>query len=170
MRNLAAEQLREDAAFCRSHSRHLAFLFYNQILNNVAVNAYKTRFLEFVFEQSDKVIPKLVVDEQHVVALVFGGFDVAVLSSLVGCVQIDEVAVFVGLVGGDKLLVFIKCELLILDIGEKSEFHCCVAEFFIRQHTVFDKYLDVVPFCFVFVAAILENIFKLGGNFFRNIG
>ena len=47
--------------------------------------------------QTDKVIPKLVVYEQHVVALVFGGFDVAVLSSLVGCVQIDEVAVFVGL-------------------------------------------------------------------------
>ena len=82
------------------------------------------------------------------------------MRSFVGCVEVDEVAVLVGLVTLDEFLVFIELEELTVGVLQQGEFGGCVLELLVAEHAILDENLDVVPFLLKGLGVGLCNLLK----------
>ena len=107
---------------------------------------------------------QLTVHQQHIVALGFGSFYIAVLSLRVGGIEPDESVGTVSLRCLGKLLVFIEGEILFLHILQQIEFHGGVAELGVREHAVVDENLNTGPASLKSFAVIRLHFSQLLGN------
>ena len=116
---------------------------------------------------------ELSVEQEHAVAFVFGCLYVAVLRFWVGGIEIDDVAVFVGLRGLDEVAIFVVGEIFAVDVFEQRVFGGTVVEVRLREHTIVDEELEVVPFGLKVLSVGLEDRLKtvahLLGDIARNL-
>lgn len=164
-RSLRAEHSRHDVALQRGEVGGLAVVFADKVVDDVRVDADEGRLPELALEHTDEMAVELSVEDEHVVAAVVGRLDEVILGDRVGGIEIDDVAVFVGLVGFDEYLIFVEGEIFALGVFEKHELHGRLTEFLVGQHTVDDKELDVVPFLLKSGAVGLEEVFETRCDF-----
>lgn len=163
-RYLRLEHRGKYVALLRSQVGYFLLLLTDKIVDYVGVDAYKVGFFKLLFKQTYEMAVKLSVHHKHTVSLVGCRVYVVVLRNRVGGVQIDYIAIFVGLVCLDKRLIFIKGVIFSCRVFYKHKLHCPLSEFFISEHAVLDEELYVVPFLLVFVATVFEYLFKAIGN------
>ena len=110
------------------------------------------------------------VEQQHAVALVLSGFDEAVLLVLVLGIEVDQIAALVGLVVFDERLILLEGEVFTLDILEQGEVFGAVVEVGLREHTVVDEQLQVIPLLLIVLAVVLEGLLQAVGHLLRDVG
>ncbi len=86
------------------------------------------------------------VHHQHVVAFLFGAFDIGVVGIRVVGIEQYQVAVFVGLGVLHLGLIFAQGHVFAGDILQQGKAFGFLVEFLVREHTKLNKHLDVVPF------------------------
>ena len=89
---------------------------------------------------------------------------------LVVGVEVYQVAVLVGLVVLDEGLVFLEGEVLAVYVLEEGEVLGAFVEVFLREHSVVDEDLQVVPFFLVLLAVLLEDGAESVGHFLGDVG
>ena len=98
------------------------------MVNHVAVNACEAALLKLLLQHRCHRHVKLSVEQQHVVALALGALYEAILSLLVGGIQIDEVAFLVGLVVLDERLILLVGVVLAIHVLEEGKIFGAVVE------------------------------------------
>ena len=89
------------------------------MVDGVGVHTGEAALLKLLLQRLDAGHVKLSVEQQHRVALVLCGLNVAVLLILVGGIEVDEGVVLVLLTSLDERLVLIEGEVLALCILEE---------------------------------------------------
>ena len=113
---------------------------------------------------------ELSIHHQHIVALIDSGFNVGVLRLFVGGIEVNEIAIFVGLLCFNELFIVIEFEELSFSVAHEGKLHGLFAEFFIAEHAIFNKHLNIVPFLFKFLSILLGNFFQSSSHLFGDIG
>lgn len=112
---------------------------------------------------------ELPVHNENGVATVGRSLDVAELGGGIGGIEGNDVAVLVGLLGSDEVLVFVDGEVFAVGSLQKAEFHCCVAEFLVGEHAVFYEDADVVPLFLELGAVGLEQVVEARSHFLGDV-
>ncbi len=116
---------------------------------------------------------ELTFHQEYRVTLLLGSLDVRVLLLLVVGIEIYQVAILIGLVVLDQGLVLLESEVLALYILQESEVLGTLVEVFLREHTVVDEDLEVIPFLLELLAVLLEDraqtVCHLLGDVGRNL-
>src|SRR6056297_2754453 len=117
----------------------------------------------------DKVSINLPIHQQHIISFFFCIIDVSVLGIFVGSIDIDKLIIFICLVIFDDVFVFLQGEIFAIGIFQKGKIFGFVVEFFLRQHAVFNKYFQIIPFGFELFAIVFENFVEFIGYLFGNV-
>ena len=107
VRELALEHTCEHFASCLGEGAELLLIFCDKVFDGVAVDTCEACLLELALEQADECHVKLSVHEEYVVSLVLGIFNETELLLLVIRIEVYDVAILVGLLGADKVLVLL---------------------------------------------------------------
>ena len=83
--------------------------------------------------------------------------DIAVLLFLIGSIEIYEHVVLVLLRSLDKCLILVEGEILTLGIFHQGEVLSAVVEVLLREDSVVDEELQVVPFLLIFLTVLSED-------------
>ena len=84
-------------------------------------------------------------------------------------IEVNQVPVFVGLLVLDECLVLVKREILTFHVFQQTEILGPFIEVFLRQHTVVDEDLQVVPFLLILLSVLLEDTIQAVGHFLGNV-
>ena len=95
--------------------------------------------------------------------------DVGVLLIAVGSIEVDEVAILVGLVVLDEGLILLVGEVLVVGVGEQGKLLGLVIERLLGEHTVVDEELQVVPLLLVLLAVVLEDAAEAVGHLLGDV-
>ena len=155
--HLAAEHGGKHFALVAVERCFVHFVFDDETVYHVAVHTGEACLLVLALQQADKGHVQLAVHQQHVVAFVFGGFDVAELFFRIVGIQIDEVAFLVGLLALCQVLIFVVGVVMGIGVFEQGELVGFVVEVFLCQHAVVDEDFQVVPFAFKVLAVAVED-------------
>ena len=168
-RNLRFEYRYQCVALVVGEGNHGSVVFHDDFFHHIAIHTYETGLFKFLFQLTYHVYVQLAVHNQYIVAFVFGVLDVAVLFVGVVGIQIDKVAVFVGLIVSHRFFVFFECEILTVHVFQQGKFFAFFVEFLIAEHSVLDKYLEVVPFRFEVGTIISKDFRQAVGHFFGDV-
>ena len=145
------------------------FIFLHQVVNGIGVYPYKGNLSGFVFQVLHEVAIDRIIHQQHIVSFVFCCFYQAVMFVLIVCVEHNNSIVFVGLSYFDFFLVILNGKEFSIHIFQQHKIHGFVIEFFIRQHTIFDKDTEVLPFTFIFFPLVFKQVIQFFGYFLGNV-
>ena len=106
---------------------------------------------------------------KHVVTLGLGCFDVGIVSNLIIGVKVDQLTFLVGLVAFYELLILFDGVVVTFTVLDESNGLNLVEELFIKQHTVLDEDLEVVPFVLELLTVGVEDLDKTIGNLLGNV-
>ncbi len=67
---------------------------------------------------------KLPIEKKNAIAFVFSCLNIAMLSSLVGSIEIDELAILIFLLSLYESVILIKSEVFAVDVFKKIELLC----------------------------------------------
>ena len=112
---------------------------------------------------------KLAIHHQNIITFVLCCFYEAELGVLVSSIEINDIAILVGLIALDALAIILEREEFAFSVFEQGKVHSPLAELLVGKHAVFDEQLDVVPFLLVLFAFSLENIFQPVSNLLRDV-
>ena len=88
---------------------------------------------------------------------------------LVGRIKINQVAILVGLVVLDQVLVLLQSEIFALDILHQGELNRTVVELLVGQHTILDEEFQAVPFLLELSPVGLEDLLQTVGHLLRDV-
>ena len=168
-RQLSAKQGRQGLTLVFSQFFTMSIFLYDQTVNDITVHTGETALFQFLFQHIDHRDIQLSVHQQDIIALVLGCINISVLLICIVCIQIDQIAVLVSLVILDQSLIFLKSIILAVRILEQSEFIGFFIEVFLRQHTVIDEDLQVIPFGFELLTVVLEDRLQTVGYLLGDI-
>src|SRR5690606_26868029 len=134
----------------------LLLIFRDQLIYGFTIHPYEADFIPFVFECLYEVIVQNLVEQQNVVSVILSSSDVAVLSILVEGINSHPNAVFIGLIVFDLLQIFIYRRKFILRVFEKCGIFHPIVKLLIADHTVLDKYTDILPFILKLLTILVE--------------
>ena len=109
------------------------------------------------------------VQQYGVVPLRLGFFNVRVLSVFGGGVEDNRGAVLVRLEGLDFVDVLVQGEETAVGILNQEEFFRTLKEFLVRDHSVLNNHLDIVPLGFKVCAVCLEHFLQLVRYLFGDV-
>ncbi len=109
------------------------------------------------------------IHQQYIVSAFFGCFDVAVLFLGIIGIKVNQLFVFVGLRIFNLFFIFFKSKILAVGVFEQAEFFGAFIKFLVRNHTIFNKDFDIVPFFLKIFTVGFEDFFQLIGNFFSDM-
>ena len=112
---------------------------------------------------------QLTIHDQHAVGFVFCSLDIAVLVIGIRCVQVDQVAFLVCLVGFRQSFVLFECVIFAVYILQEGELGCPIVKFFFAQHSVLDEKFQAVPLFFELRTVVLEHFFQAICHLFHNV-
>ena len=152
------------------HLAHGRVVLLNQTIQHVGIHAGKARLLRLALPEAHHRHVQLAVQQQHIVALCLGRLDVGVLLLGVGSVQIDQIAIFVSLVGTDERLVLVVSVVLTIGVLQQGKFLRLLIEVVLRQHAVVDEDFQVVPLLLKLLAVVLEDGAKPVAHLLGDVG
>ena len=100
------------------------------------------------------------VHHQDIIALALGRLDISVLRLLIGSIEINQVAVLILLVRLDQRLVLLEREVLAVHVLQQSEALRTLGELLVRQHTIDDEDLQVIPLSLIIRTLLFEYILQ----------
>ena len=116
---------------------------------------------------------KLAVHQKDIITLGLSCLDERVLCLLVCRIKKHDLVVLICLLPCHCSLVILDAEILVLSVLEKAELHSPVAELLVREHSVLDEELEVVPLLFELLTLVSEDLVKtvchLLGDVCRNL-
>lgn len=145
---------------------HLPFgLLLDQFIDHVRIDTCETCSLVFAFEPADEMVIQLAVHLQYVVAALLRFGDKTVLSLLVRSIEVDYIAVLVGLALFDQCGVFAQREIFLVDIFQQYEIRGFLCKLLVGNDAVLDEYFEAVPLVFVIGALLFEYFVEPIGHF-----
>ena len=169
LRQLALEDNRENLLFIGFQDIfRLVFLHY-QIVNDITVYTGETHFLELLLQHAYHGNIKLAAHQQHIISLILGSLDIAVLLIFVVGIQINQIAILIRLAILYQGLILFEGIILVVRIGKKGEILCSIIEILLCEHSVVDEDFQIVPLLFKLLTVVLEYGLQAVGYFFRNI-
>ncbi len=169
-RHLRAEHLCQFVTVVGLQSTFLRVFLLDETVDDICVDTCEAALLQFLFEHRHHRHVELAVHQQHAVALVLSGLDIRVLVVLVGGIEVYEVTVLVGLVVLDERLVLLHSEVLAVDILKQGEILGTVVEVLLREHSVVDEELQIVPLSLVVLAVVFERLLQAIGDLLCDVG
>ena len=112
---------------------------------------------------------KLAAHQQHIISLILGSLDIAVLLIFVVGIQINQIAILIRLAILYQGLILFEGIILVVRIGKKGEILCSIIEILLCEHSVVDEDFQIVPLLFKLLTVVLEYGLQAVGYFFRNI-
>ena len=169
LRHLALEDLAEGVLLVLVQ-RHLAgVLLADEVVDGIAIHPGEAALLELLLQLPDDVHVQLPVHLQHAVAFVLGGLYVAVLLVLIVRVEVNQVALLVGLRILDEVLIFLESEVLALHVFQQGELGGAVVKLLVRQHSELDEEFQAVPFLLELRTVVLENLLQPVGHLLGDV-
>ena len=138
-------------------------------VTDIAIYAAETTLLKLLLQHAHHGSVELTVEQEYIVSLRLGSFDVAVLLVFVGGVEVYKVAFLVGLCVLDKVAVFVVCEVFAVNVFEQSKGLGLVVEIVFRQHAVVYEQLQVVPLLLKVFAVGFEYRLQSVADFLGNV-
>jgi len=112
---------------------------------------------------------KLTIHKQNIISFVFGVLYVTVLFFEVGCIQINQITIFIFLIFANQGFVFFVSEVFSIHIFEQGKFFGSFIKLFVCQHAILNKQFQVVPFLFELISVIFKDFLQAVGDFFGNV-
>ena len=106
---------------------------------------------------------------KHVIALGLGCLDVSIVSNLIIGVKVNQLTFLVGLVAFDEILILFDGVVVALTVLDEGNGLNLVKELLIKQHTILDEDLEVVPFVFELLTIGIEDFYKTIGNLLGDV-
>ena len=85
-------------------------------------------------------------------------------------IQINQVAVFIGLAILDERLIFLKRVIFAVDIFQQCKVLRPLIEILLRQHAIMNKQLQAIPFLLISLAVLLEDALQTIGHLLGDVG
>ena len=122
-----------------------------------------------LFQMVDKVCIQLTIHQQHIISLTLGSLDIRVLLFSIRGIQEHHLIIFIRLVSFDQVLVLFIREVFPFRILEQKDTLGSLGEFFIRQHSILDENLQIIPLLLVVFPLIRENIIQTVSHLLRDV-
>ena len=113
---------------------------------------------------------KLAVHQKHIIPFVLRRLDESVLLVSVGCIEVNDLLVLVGLILGDGLAVVLQREILAVRVLEQGELQSPLAELLVGEHAIFNEQFEVVPLFLPSVTLVLEYLLQSVGHLLGDVG
>ena len=147
----------------------LVLVLHNQAVDDICIYTCEAALVELTFQESDDRHIKLSVKQQDIIALVVGRFNIAILLIFVVGIEIDEVALLVGLSVLDERLVLLESEVFSFGVFQQSELLGAVIEIVLSKHAVVDEYLEVIPLVLKVLAVLCEDALQTVADFLADV-
>ena len=113
---------------------------------------------------------KLAVHQKHIIPFVLRRLDESVLLVSVGCIEVNDLLVLVGLVVSHGLAVVLKGEILAVGVLQEGKLQRPLAELLVGEHAIFNEQLEVVPLLLPRLALVLEYLLQSVGHLLGDVG
>ena len=137
----------------------------DQLIDNIRIHPNKPMIGILLFQMVDKVCIQLSIHQQHIISLALGRLDIRVLFFHIRGIQEHHLIIFIRLIGFNQVLVLFIREIFSFRILEQEDALGSLGKFFIRQHTILDENLQIIPFLLVIFPFIRENITQTVSHF-----
>ena len=117
----------------------------------------------------DKVRIQLSIHQQHIISFALDCLNIRVLLFYIRGIQEYHLIIFIRLVSFNQVLVLFIREIFPFRVLEQEDGLGSLGKFFIRQHTILDENLQIIPLFLVIFPFIRENITQAVSHFLRDM-
>ena len=151
----------------------LLLILTDKVIHHIRIDTYELGILELTFEHLHKVAVELAIHHHNVVLMRLCCLDEAVLRLGVVAVDINYLAILVGLLLLNGLAVLLEGVVLAINILKHSKLSGAIVELLVGKHAVLHEELQVGPLLLVGFALVLEEgvqaVGHLLGDVVRNL-
>ena len=170
MRHLRAEYFCQVGRLLFAQIGLLSIFLHDEAVDDVGVNTCKATLLQLLLQHVYHRRIELTFHQEYRIALLLGCLDIRILLFLIVGVEINQVAILIGLVVLNQRLVLLESKVLSLNIFQKCEVLGALVEIFLREHSVVDEDLEIIPFLFKLLAVLLEDRVQTIGYLLGDVG